>query len=279
MKTSVETITPDKARQLLTENHGNRVIRDAHVQFLAREMREGRWSLTHQGICIADTGRLLDGQHRLHAIVFSGVTVKMQVTREAEESTYRYMDIAATRTNADRIKLLNDKAANMAACRIVRAYLIAAVTKSGKPSIDDIETAFLEMADAVKVVAELSASRPINAMMRAPVLAAITTYMHVDRFKAAYFIDGYLSGVNLTERHPALLLRNALLQGRIDSHNQVENYWKAVTAVKAHREGRSLSSLIESTEDLVGNRLIRLERVRSAQSIAGGKTRKAKAAG
>ncbi len=43
-------------------------------------MREGHWDTTHQGIAIASDGTLVDGQHRLLAIVESGVTVRMNVT-------------------------------------------------------------------------------------------------------------------------------------------------------------------------------------------------------
>src|SRR5262249_29433317 len=37
------------------------------------------WKLTHQGICFDANGFLIDGQHRLHAIVMAGKSVQMIV--------------------------------------------------------------------------------------------------------------------------------------------------------------------------------------------------------
>ncbi len=279
MKTTTEIITPDKARKLLEGNRDNRVIRDAHVQFLASEMKKGRWTLTHQGICIAANGRLLDGQHRLFAVVFSGISVPMMVTRDADEESYKYMDIAATRKAADRIKLLNAAAANEVCCRLIKAYLGCAVFVSGNrtPSIDDIETCFLQMADAFKLIAETFSAKKYGPLTRATIGAAVVTYMHNDKMKASYFLDSYLTGANLTEKHPALILRNAVLEGRLSSKDARLNYWKAVAAMRAHREGRPLAFLTEATEDLLGNRQIRLAQQLSARSEKGAAKRKARA--
>lgn len=51
------------------------------VEDYARTMRAGQWMLTHQGIAIDTNGELIDGVHRLLAIVQSGVPVQMLVTR------------------------------------------------------------------------------------------------------------------------------------------------------------------------------------------------------
>ena len=84
MKTTVETITPAKAQkildaQLVPENQ--RRLSPMTVDSYARAMKAGQWLLTHQGIAIDDNGELMDGQHRLRAIVASGVSVQLQVTR------------------------------------------------------------------------------------------------------------------------------------------------------------------------------------------------------
>ena len=51
----------------------------AHCERLARDMRDGKWMLTHEGIAFSSNGRLLDGQHRLRAIVLAGIPVEMFV--------------------------------------------------------------------------------------------------------------------------------------------------------------------------------------------------------
>ena len=81
MDTKVVTITPDMAREWLTRNmKNNRPVLKATVHSYARQMRNGSWHLTHQGIAFDENGELVDGQHRLHAIIEANVPVEMNVT-------------------------------------------------------------------------------------------------------------------------------------------------------------------------------------------------------
>src|SRR3954467_14111979 len=62
-------VTPDLAAQWLRANTGNRPVREAHVRSLAEEITADRWKVTHQGIAFSLSGRLMDGQHRLRAVI------------------------------------------------------------------------------------------------------------------------------------------------------------------------------------------------------------------
>lgn len=79
-------ISPEQAKKWLEKNDNNRNINYAKVKKMAKDMKEGHWDTTHQGIAIASDGTLVDGQHRLLAIVESGVTVRMNVTFNASKS-------------------------------------------------------------------------------------------------------------------------------------------------------------------------------------------------
>jgi hypothetical protein len=96
----VELVTPQIAETYLWANHGNRpIIRNIVIRY-AREMTAGNWLLTHQGICFDTSGRLVDGQHRLAAILESGVSVQMVVTRGISYGNQIAMDDHAKRTAA-----------------------------------------------------------------------------------------------------------------------------------------------------------------------------------
>jgi hypothetical protein len=75
------------------------------VSYLAKEMREGRWRLTHQGIALAPDGNLMDGQHRLQAIKEGGVPVSLQVsyyeTGDNINFTFPIIDRGLSRTISD----------------------------------------------------------------------------------------------------------------------------------------------------------------------------------
>lgn len=66
---------------LETKNPKNRNISERTVQSYASDMKNGGWTLTHQGIAFDTDGNLQDGQHRLWAIIFSGCTIQINVTR------------------------------------------------------------------------------------------------------------------------------------------------------------------------------------------------------
>jgi len=81
METQVITVTPDMAREWLAKNmKHNRPVMKNTVHGYARQMRNGTWNLTHQGIAFDENGELIDGQHRLSAIVEANIPVKMNVT-------------------------------------------------------------------------------------------------------------------------------------------------------------------------------------------------------
>lgn len=90
--TRVEEITPELAKDILAGNTRNRSISARLVESLLRDIKEGRWILTHQGIGLASDGGLVDGQHRLTAIALSGETVRMNVTYNVDPKAFEVVD-------------------------------------------------------------------------------------------------------------------------------------------------------------------------------------------
>jgi hypothetical protein len=81
VKSEVRTITPKEAAQWLKGRNGhNRPLSKTYVSYLANEIQSGKWRLTHQGIAFDSDGVLVDGQHRLSAIVEAGKPVQMLIT-------------------------------------------------------------------------------------------------------------------------------------------------------------------------------------------------------
>lgn len=102
-KSSVIIVTPSYAKNLLAKNKGNRNIRQRTVKIYASDMKNGRWQLTPQGIIISKNGNLLDGQHRLSAVVMADVSVPMNVTYDVEEGSPlgAMLDVGIKRTDKD----------------------------------------------------------------------------------------------------------------------------------------------------------------------------------
>jgi len=87
-------ITPTLAAQWMSKLFsGQRGVSPTHVKVLAAEMKAGVWMDTgSQGIAFDWYGRLVDGQHRLLAIIESGVTVETSVVKGVDPKAYLHMD-------------------------------------------------------------------------------------------------------------------------------------------------------------------------------------------
>lgn len=96
------TVTPKTAKEWLTHNaENNRHINGKRVKMYAEDMKNNKWKLTHQGVAFDADGQLIDGQHRLEAVIKSGVPVRMLVMwyrYRVQEGALLAMDLGAART-------------------------------------------------------------------------------------------------------------------------------------------------------------------------------------
>lgn len=80
IKTEIQTVTPKQAAKWLEGHQNIRAINHRQVDAIANDIRNGNWKVTHQGICFDENGKLVDGQHRLHAIVEANQPVRIMVS-------------------------------------------------------------------------------------------------------------------------------------------------------------------------------------------------------
>lgn len=98
-------VTPEDARVMLEENTHNRSLRPDYVRKLAAAMERGEWAVNGEPIQIAEDGTLLNGQHRLNAVVESGVTVPLLVIRGLPMAAQTTMDAGLRRNLSDVLAL------------------------------------------------------------------------------------------------------------------------------------------------------------------------------
>lgn len=101
----VELITPDKAAEYLAANTHNRNLRQRVVDSYVTDMLAGDWLWNGESIKFATDGALLDGQHRLAAIVKAGVAVRVLVVRDLPPQTQETIDTGAKRKFSDVLNL------------------------------------------------------------------------------------------------------------------------------------------------------------------------------
>lgn len=108
-KVEIRSVTPNMARGWLKQNKRNRTLFANVVNGYARDMAAGHWQLTGEAIKFDTEGNLLDGQHRLNAIIQADVSVDMLVVRGVLSETQTVMDSGRKRTAGDALALVGQK--------------------------------------------------------------------------------------------------------------------------------------------------------------------------
>lgn len=91
IQAKIEKITPAIAQEYLKHNTNNyRRISETRIHTYAEDMRNGCWQTNGEAIAFSESGTLLNGQHRLKAIIESGTTVEILVVRGVKNGTNLY---------------------------------------------------------------------------------------------------------------------------------------------------------------------------------------------
>lgn len=122
---SVETITPEIAREWLEANTKNRNVRSSSVRRYRSDMENGRWDFTGDPVRFDYLGNLLDGQHRLLALteLDDGAGVSVLVIRNLPTDAQMTMDQGSRRSPGDQLSLRDVPNASFIASGVKR-YLV-----------------------------------------------------------------------------------------------------------------------------------------------------------
>jgi hypothetical protein len=106
MKVEKMLITPNVAKGLLEKNTHNRPVRPATVLRYKNDMMEGRWKEdTAELIKISNTDVILDGQHRLLAVVAANKPIHFHVAKNLNDEIFDVLDTGSVRSASDVFKI------------------------------------------------------------------------------------------------------------------------------------------------------------------------------
>jgi len=89
---SLMLLSPERAAELLEHNTLNRPLSDAHVQRIARQILAGQWRFNGDTIKMANTGDVLDGQHRLWAVIEAKKAIETLIVYGIEKDAFSTID-------------------------------------------------------------------------------------------------------------------------------------------------------------------------------------------
>jgi hypothetical protein len=213
----VETIDPATAELWLRRNTHNRNIRPKHVQALAHAMASGQWALNGESIIFDPNGVLVDGQHRLLAVVESGATIQSVVVRNVDMSTQITVDVGARRAFQDVLKWMGETdATNLAAAvrslhRFKYGDGYSTTSNSDRFTYADLLNTldqFPGIRQSVDVSRRLRKALPVPA---GPMAGLHYLLWELSPLDANAFYDRMADGVELTASDPIYMLRRAFL--------------------------------------------------------------------
>lgn len=102
IETKLEVISPSQAKKHLAAWGGNRKVSKLLVERYADAMRKGQWQAQNgETIKISKDGKLLDGQHRMHAVVESNKSIQFLVVRDVPFEAFVTIDSGKARSAGD----------------------------------------------------------------------------------------------------------------------------------------------------------------------------------
>jgi hypothetical protein len=251
MKTDIVKITPEDAKKYLGKNYQkNRKLRSGVVSRYARDMKNGNWGITHQGIAFNTRGELIDGQHRLAAIVECGEPITMMVVRDVSCASFSHLDLGFNRTTEDVLCAEGDDWVtrdHISIARLLSANGNSRQSLAGLSPFELKELVYLHR-NAISFVLQ-SLERRIRGVTVAPLLAAIASayYAETDRVRLAEFIQVLVSGIvgNPETDGAAILLRDFAKDNSslFSTAARIELYLKTQRAIKAFMKGERISRL------------------------------------
>lgn len=253
----LELMTPERAASILkNQNSKNRNIRDRSVEKIAFDILAGKWRVTHQAIAFSNDGELLDGQHRLSAIVKANKAVHLYVKYGLDKECMDVIDSGNSRTASDTLRLRYDaKSSNIAAAAIkhyllYHRYFKVVWSNPVKPSHSEISEYYHENQEAVDRATELAltANRRFKKLGKTAIATVflLACESRVDLGDYEKFVESLSKGTELSEDSPLAAYRNFLVNSRVDRiyKQQFEianlikcfNYWQDNKTVKVFKK-------------------------------------------
>jgi len=248
---TLETITPDIAYNLLLTSKGNRTVRPDKVGKLVGAMKEGKFKPNNDAICIDWNGVLINGHHRLNAVVLSFCTVEMYVIRGMDPEIVTTMDQNARRSLADQLRMSGlDNSTQRAAIVSMVARIIVGTAVELNDEAEYYEW-LAPVEKGVNAFFELGCAQSAAHMRTAKVAGPLVMAYKADPAKMTEFFVGLRDGANLSPRSPVLTLREFLLDEYRNKKTQRSTpdtiIGKVFASCKKYLEGGTLAKVLDST--------------------------------
>lgn len=234
-------VSPTLAAKWMKTNRDNRPIRDSLVKSMTMDMENGDWDDNGETIKFDLNNDLIDGQHRLLAVIESKKTVEMLVVWGLQRKVQDTVDAGAKRTFADNLHRKGEKHALLLAAIVRKVYIWEDGLKLGKKKATSNYALFrtLEKYPELRDVAR----EANNISSASSLLGSVAGYLwwvfsRIDEKDCKYFFGRLCDTHNSTKGNPIDSLKNKLQRIKNRDYESVSEVWLTAVTIKAWNKFR-----------------------------------------
>lgn len=225
MKTRIVRLTPALAMEWQRKTSvSQRPLNTKHVAFLTGEMTAGRWKNDGSPIRFNRDGSVIDGQHRIAAVINSGVPTDVLVVEDLDADVFATIDSGRTRKLSDVLACAGANQSDMVSSAAITRLLAAWDDKTGlslsahsvKSSPAAMLDVFREHQEDIENAAHFVYSKKIRRRLCRPSVLgfAYLLFARISPSDAVVFIDMVAEGANLERGSGPWLLSRYFVNDR-----------------------------------------------------------------
>jgi len=242
-------MTPELALKIKTTRNGhNRPLYPKTAENYTIAMKHGDWEFVGDPIRFAFDGHLIDGQHRIEAIILSGTNQIFSAIKGLPKTAVGKCDIGRKRGVGDTGMLVYGWKQGTLMASILGALCSLCTNRHHQITSSLANKIYQIYKKEVDEVIVHSKSAHLKNLKMSTVLACFAFAAKVSFEKIMQYEEAYLKGENLPRAHPMLLLRDYMLSGRAMDEKKRQNGYKvsivtlnALMNLLLNRERKTLS--------------------------------------
>ncbi len=248
-------ISPLIATQWLQNNTKNRPMDEKRVKQYASDITRNSWKKNGETIKLSEDGRLIDGQHRLAAIVRANKSIETFVVMGLEEEVFDTIDTGRARNKSDVLAIsgYTHSVTLAATLALLDGYYSKALPKRFYPTNAEIVQLAEKYGEKAQRATQIGDNykRKFRGMQGSVISAAYYIFNELNSDSTEEFlIKQVLQGLEVKPNSPAAILRNKL-EANLHSkakYNQIQILGFTIKAWNYFRQNKNMTS-IKAIED------------------------------
>lgn len=265
---TIELITPETAREYLKFNVINRPLHWPTVLYYVEQMKKGQWRTNGEAICFAKGGALVNGQHRLNAVIAAEIAIPFAVVRNCDDDSFHTYDSGRNRSVADVLALSGVEGYVVISSIISRYNLLKnnlsavdgnhrvvsakhATKFSRKDVIDEYLSSSELYQDVRKYALRLNDKK---ALLKTSEIGGLIIYLIKSKHYKFEFVQDFFDMLFEKKEcnHPTIkLLRDKIINDKMSGTSKMTSAYKSALVAKtwnSYATGKILKSLVYNFE-------------------------------